>query len=273
MKQLLIGFANNISANKDGVRLWYKSFIKHSDAETVLIAANTTEEERLFCDQLGLKTELVELKDTRGINHKRIKYIIDFLRISDADIVLSTDVFDVAFQGNPFLKLNIDQYDFFVGSEGVKINQEPWNSNNINILFPGYYHKCSNQQVLCSGVVAGKRNVLIQIYERMLDLCENHSTNKHETQDQAALIVMANNNEIDRMKIFNLDDGWVVHSAVAGPTKFWQGWGFDKNLECGKPEICGNKICNAQGYVFDIVHQLNRIPEWHNMIIKEVVND
>jgi hypothetical protein len=185
---------------------------------------------------------------------------------------LSTDVFDVAFQGNPFLKLDTDSYDFFVGSEGVKVNQEPWNANNINVLFPKYYPKCIDKQVLCSGVVAAKKHILIKVYERMLDLCENHSTNNHPTQDQAALMVMANNEKIEKMKIFNLDDGWVIHSAVAGPTEFWNKWGFAENLECEKPEICGNKICNSKGMVFDIVHQFNRIPEWNDLIGKEVIN-
>lgn len=272
MKYLLIGFANNISVNKKKIEVWSKSFRQHCNADIVLIAANANKEDILFCEEISLKTELVELENVWGINHKRIKFIVDFLRKNDADVVLSTDVFDVAFQANPFVKLDTNQYDFFVGSEGVKTNQEPWNANNIKLLFPNDYPKCINKQILCSGVVAGKRNTLIKVYERMLDLCENHSTNKHPTQDQAALMVMAHGNGIDRLKIFNLDDGWVIHSAVAGPTEFWNKWGFEKNLECGKPEICGNRICNSKGYAFDIVHQFNRIPEWNNTIVEGVLN-
>jgi uncharacterized membrane protein len=41
MKQLLIGFANNISANKQKILVWHKTFKQHSNANAILIAANT----------------------------------------------------------------------------------------------------------------------------------------------------------------------------------------------------------------------------------------
>ena len=55
-----------------------------------------------------------------------------------------TDVFDVTFQGDPFIKMT-DEYDVFVGSEGVRINEEPWNRDVISKVFPEDLNICMSQ--------------------------------------------------------------------------------------------------------------------------------
>ncbi len=271
-KELLIGFANNISKYKNQISLWYNSFKKHSNSRVVLIAANINKQEAFILEKIGVEFISISLSDTAYINHKRIEYILNFLENTNEELILSTDVFDVAFQANPFVKLN-SNYDFFVASECINVCNEPWNSNNINSLFPQYYSKCHNNEVICSGVIAGKRNKLLHIYTRLLDLCDNHSTNKHNIKDQAALIVMINNNEIDKIKIFNLHDAWAVHCAVAGPTQFFDKWGFDRHIsKYGIPKIVDNKVYNSNNNLFDIVHQFNRIKEWNTAINQEYLN-
>jgi hypothetical protein len=104
----------------------------------------------------------------------------------------------------------------------------------------------------------------------MFDLCEGGSDD-HNIKDQAALIVMIANNEIERMKIFNLDEGWAMHCAVSGPTEFFVRWGFNNSLKYGTPKMLNNNVCTLNGDSFDMVHQFNRVPEWHE-IIKEKYN-
>jgi hypothetical protein len=265
MKKILVGLSNNIASNKDKVRLWSESFKRHSDGDVVLIAANMNDEDKYACDELGVDFKSVEISDTFYINHKRIECIREWIKNSDADIILSTDVFDVAFQNDPFKKMDLSNFDFFVGGEGVNVNQEPWNSNNISCLFQDQFQKCADKEVICSGVMAGKKSALLNVYDRMFELCEN-SPNHHNIKDQAALIVMIANNEIPKIKIFNLDDGWAVHCAVAGPTQFFEGWGFKDSLKYGIPKMIDGEICTAVGVPFDIVHQFNRTPEWHQQI-------
>ena len=104
----------------------------------------------------------------------------------------------------------------------------------------------------------------------MFELCEN-STNLTNIQDQAALIVMVKNKEIDNLKIFNLTEGWAVHCAIAGPTQFFESFGFKGNIEkrYGIPQLITDKICTKNGDPYDIVHQFNRIPEWNELLTKK----
>jgi len=265
MKKVLIGLSNNISGNKEKIKLWSQSFKKNSDGNVILLAANMSEEDKKVCDDLKIDFQSVTVDDSYYINHKRLEHIKDWIENSDADLILSTDVFDVAFQNDPFEKMDLNNFDFFVGGEGVNVNQDPWNSSNINSLFQDQSEKCANQEIICSGVMAGKRESLINVYNKMFELCEK-SPNNHNIKDQAALIVLIANNLIPKIKIFNLDEGWAVHCAVAGPTQFFESWGFKNNLKYGIPKMINGSICTEKGVPFDIVHQFNRIPDWHNQI-------
>jgi hypothetical protein len=267
MKKVLIGLSNNISANKEKINLWQKSFKKHSAADIVLIAANPNKEDESACKELGIEFHPVEIKDTHYLMHKRIKPISDWIKNSDSDMILCTDVFDVVFQNDPFKKIN-PEFDFFVGGEGINVIQDPWNANCISSLFENQFEKCANNEIICAGVLAGKRDALVRVYNEMYDLCEK-SPDKHNIKDQASLIVLVANNMIPKIKIFNLDEGWVVHCAVAGPTQFFESWGFKNNLKYGIPKMIDGQVCTADGEPFDIVHQFNRIPEWNEKIKKK----
>jgi hypothetical protein len=268
MKKALVGLANNIENNKDKIKVWYKSFKLHSDGDVMLIGANMSDNDKKVCEELEINFRSVSIENTWYINHKRLEHIRNWVAESDVDLVLSTDVFDVAFQADPFKKLDVENFDFFVGGEGVNVNQDPWNSQNISSIFGREaFEKCINKEIICSGVMAGKRDCFLSVYDRLFDLCEN-SSDGHNIKDQAALIMMITNNEIPKTKIFNLDDGWAVHCAVAGPTQFFESWGFKDNLKYGIPQMKEKKVCTAVGEFFDIVHQFNRIQEWEEIIRK-----
>jgi hypothetical protein len=269
MKKALLGLSNNVGLNIDKIKVWSKSFKKYSDGDVILLCANSNQEEIQFCIDNGIIPIPVNIDDTWRINHKRLERTFEFLENSDIELFLITDVFDVVFQSNPFDKLDLN-YDIFVGAEGVLVSEEPWNSDWINKLFPNDYYECINQEVICSGVIGGKRLPLINLYKRMFELCEN-STNLTNIQDQAALIVMVKNKEINNLKIFNLTDGWVVHCAIAGPTQFFESFGFKGNIEnrYGIPQLITDRICTKNGDPYDMVHQFNRIPEWNEILTNE----
>lgn len=265
MKTALLGLSNNVSSNIEKIKTWNNSFKKYCDGEVILLCANSSEEDLKACESLGIKPVPVTVKDTWYINHDRLKHNYEYLLQSDIDLFIVTDVFDVAFQGNPFTKLDTSNYDLFVSGEGVRVGQEPWNSSNINSIFPQHFEKCKPVEIINSGIIAGKREALVKLFKEMYDLCES-GLNHHNIKDQAALIVMVANNQIEKLKIFNLDDGWAMHCAVAGPTQFFEGWGFKSLLMYGIPYIQNGFIFTKQGQKYDIVHQFNRIPEWHEAI-------
>jgi hypothetical protein len=269
MKKALIGLSNNITQNINKVKVWANSFKKHSDGDVILLCANSSQEEISLCESMGIRAIPVVVEDTWYINHKRLLRSYEFFETSDIDLFLVTDVFDVVFQGDPFKKWDL-QYDVFVGGEGILVTDEPWNTDNISKIFPSEIEKCRPTEVICSGVIGGKRDALIKLYKRMYELCEG-GDNSHNIKDQAALIVMIANNEIENLKILNLDDSWAVHCAVAGPTQFFDAWGFRGKIKYGIPYSDGKYIYSKNGEMFDIVHQFNRIPEWNEFLTKEYV--
>lgn len=265
MKKALLGVANNLESNIQKVSLWSQSFKEVTDGEVILLLANGTEDDLRVCEELGITSHLVTVEDVWFFNHKRLEHTLNFLKSTDIDLFMITDVFDVVFQGDPFELMDTSSYSVFAGGEGVDINQEPWNMDNIKKIFPEYIDGCIGKEIVNSGVIGGTREGLIPVYERMFQLCEEGSDD-HNIKDQAAFNVMISRNEINGFKMFNLDEGWVQHSAVSGPTQFFKPWGFINNLKYGIPQMIDKTVCTSEGTPFRIAHQFNRVPEWHNLI-------
>ena len=270
MKKILTGLSNNIALNKHKIKVWSESFKRHSNGEVVLIAANANEEDINVCNELGIKYHLVSLEDTYHINHKRLEHTRDFLKVSDGELFLITDVFDVVFQSDPFAKFDLDTYNLFFAAEGVLVSEEPWNADVIMKVFGDEINSCRNSEIICSGVIGGKKEQLIDLYDKMFIKCES-GTDKHNIKDHAALILLLAYGQIENYKILTLNDGWAMHCATSGPTEFFIPWGM-KNTIQGRynvPKMIDNKVCTNDGRVFDIVHQFNRVPEWKEILTKE----
>jgi len=267
MKTALIGLSNNVFSNIGKIKIWANSFKRYTDGTVFLLCANSSVEELKMCETIGIVPVPVEVKNTWYINHDRLRHTYEFLKKSDVDLFAVTDVFDVIFQGNPFTKLDTANYDVFVSGEGVKVEEEPWNSDNINKIFPENLQICKQTEVINSGVMAGKRESLAKLLEQMYILCESGS-NAHNIKDQAALIVMVSKGQIEKLKVFNLDDAWAMHCAVAGPTPFFTGWGFKDKIKYGIPRMVDGAVVDKQNRKYDIVHQFNRVPEWRTTLEK-----
>lgn len=272
MKKILTGLSNNITQNKQKIKVWAKSFRKYCDGEIVLIAANATDDDIKTCEELNIKYYLVEELDTWFINNKRLRHTKDFLEQSDGDVFLITDVFDVLFQSNPFEKMDLDNNDVFISREGILVCEEPWNADVINRVFPDEISTCMQTEIVCSGIIGGKKESLIKLYNKLDYMCEN-SLDGHNIKDQAALIIMVKNNEIDRLKNFSLDEGWAMHCQSAGPTQFFESWGLKNAIirkGYGIPELKEDGVVYTQsGIKYDMVHQFNRVEEWKKIITKE----
>jgi len=272
MKKGLIGISNKITEHKEKIRIWSESFKKYvPDGEVVLLVANATEDDIKSVNELGISYSVIDEEiDQWYINNLRLIHTANYLKESDIDLFMVTDVFDVIFQSNPFDKFDTDNYDFFISGEGVTINEEPWNRDVLNKCFPEEVKHCLDTEIVCSGVMGGKRESLIPILERMYYMCINSDT-KHNIRDQAALIILVAKNEIDRIKIFNLNDGWAMHCASSGPTEYLHGWGMGGNITNrygGIPKMVDGVVCTHEGLTYDIAHQFNRIPEWHEILLK-----
>lgn len=271
MKKALIGISNKIKEHKNKIKIWKESFQKFSDGEAILIAANTDEEDIRICEEeLKIKYHKVDVGDPWYINNKRLYHISEYIKTTDIDLFLATDVFDVLFQGDPFLKFDLENYDLFVSNEGIMLREEPWNTDVINRCFPGQISLCINKEITCSGVIGGKRNELSYLFDRMFKMTEE-AENGHNVRDQAALILMMAKNEIERLKVFSVDDAWAMHCQSSGPTQFFESWGLKRNLSSryGIPKLVGDKIYTEDDKLYDIVHQFNRVPEWNKILTEK----
>jgi hypothetical protein len=271
MKKALIGISNNIKQNKNKIKVWSESFRKYSDGEVILIAANADDEDIRICEEeLKVKYHKVQIDELNFINNKRLRHISDYIKLSDIDLFLSTDVFDVVFQNNPFAKFDLENYDLFVGGEGIKLDEEPWNANVISNCFPDEIDKCIHNEIVCSGVMGGKKEQLAHLFDRMYDMTE-YAENGHNIRDQASLIIMISKNEIERLKIFKIDEGWAMHCSTSGPTDLFDRWGLRHKLSSRHqvPKLVDDKVYTGDDNLYDIVHQFNRIPEWNNILTKK----
>lgn len=271
MKKSLVGFCNNIEKNYFKVKVWANSFKTVSDAEIHLIVANPSKEDLDICEKLQIKTFIVTENDLHFVYHKRLLHTFEFLKQTDSELLIVTDVFDVVFQHNPFEKLDTNNYDLFFTGEGVNVSEEPWNGDVIQKVFGEEINTCRHHEIICSGVIAGKREQLIDLYQKMYLKCES-GTNNHNIKDQAALILLIANNQINNYNMLTLNEGWAMHCATSGPTQFFDSWGLRNaiQLRYHVPILRDDgKVYTENGILFDIVHQFNRIPEWYTILTKK----
>lgn len=261
MRKLLTGVCNNVTKNIDKILLWKNSFEKVvPEGSVVLLAYNPTPEDIKTLEDNNIMFLNVSEEGTETVNNQRLTILSDFFRhhAKYYDVCLSTDVFDVAFSRDPFKKLDLVKYDIFVAGEGVTHGEEPWNTDVMNKCFPKYNKVVKNQEVFCSGVIAGKPAQLSTFF---LDMVKITLTSKkgHDIEDQAAMNILISQNEKYNLKKFNLKDNWAIHLATGGPTQFFEPWGF-------KARIKDRYGITPDWTDYDIVHQFNRIPEIHESI-------
>lgn len=253
------------------LRPWCESSrVCTNTAERILIRTDprpsTPDDVETFCEQAGVQLVYRACNGTR-IHHERYHVAWEFLQeVSDAfDHVLWTDVYDVFFQRDPFpaiqetLRSNMKQV--IVGSEGLRVDQEPWNHDNVKRCFPHLVERCRDRDIVCSGVMAGTTRGMIDMFFLVYNLSRNVTA--HEIVDQSALIALMQT-ELAKscVHVTTNDEAIVVHCATSGPTQFFLPWGFKNNYKYSLPELSSDGEICVKGVPVAIVHQYVRIPEW-----------
>jgi len=272
MRKALTGVSNNVARNIDKIKVWAHSFEKHTGGDAILIAADMTEDDKLSLKANNIKYFEVKTDQNLTINDSRLIHTANWIEQSEYDLFMVTDVFDVCFQSDPFEMMDTNSYDFFAGSEGLIHTEEAWNLDVMKKAFPEHYDFIKPFEIICSGVMGGKKETLSKTLRMQQDLVDK-ALHGHDIRDQAALNILIYKNLVDRCRIFTPDEGWVVHCALSGPTFETGAWGLDKihANRYGLPVLEGNVLKNKHDQVFKIAHQYNRIPEWNEKITKQYV--
>lgn len=270
MKNLLIGTSDNIEKNFQKIELWADSFQPFGDV--MLITLNAQDSEIDLLKARNIKVYNISTQGSLSVNELRIQHqhvVLTNKELQDNyDLVFVTDVFDVVFQQDPSLKCDIEKYDLFMAYEGVLHCEEPWNMDVMKKCLPDEVETISNKLIICSGVLAGKPDKLAALFKHMDDMI-TISHKGHDIRDQAALNAILGKLHSNRdhcyyqnmaIRLFDLNDNWCIHCAVAGPTQFFEPWGFKRSIE--------RRYKKVPDFVdYDIVHQFNRIDEWNKAII------
>ena len=260
MRKLLTGVSDNITTHIDKILLWKKSFIDNTDQDVILLAFNATEEDINTLEKHNIQYQTVSNDSSETVNNSRLMPVSSFIREQQNkyDVILYTDVFDVAFIRDPFEDLDLVNYDVFVAGEGVTHNEEPWNTDVMQKCFSNRVPEMQTKEIFCSGVIAGKPKELANFIDDMW-LMLLKSEKGHDIADQAALNLVVNDSKDLRLKRMYLSDNWCIHLAVGGPTDFFEAWGFR------------NAIQKRYGFIpywsdYAIIHQFNRTPPIHKSL-------
>ena len=269
MKTLLLGTCDNLEKNMYKIRHWADSFQPYGDV--CLLTINAKDEELNMLEKSNIMYKNVSNDSSLTVNDLRLQlqhvYLSDKKTQDTYDLVLVTDVFDVVFKKDPTLKCDIEKYQLFMAYEGVLHAEEPWNMDVMKKCLPDHVESVANKLIICSGVLAGKPDKLAMLFKQMDDMVII-SKQGHDIRDQAALnaimgTLTSNSDHCyyqnNAVRLFDLNDNWCIHCAVAGPTQFFESWGFKNSIERRY-----KKVPKWEDY--DIVHQFNRIPEWNKAV-------
>jgi hypothetical protein len=260
----------------DQLKNWMLSAEKvRDDFDIGLVLLDDDQEIKDFCALKNIK--IFAFYDAKPMEHnhfffERCNIVSEiFMDMTDYDYVLLTDVRDVIFQENPFPKLlkTIGDKDGLLTSENIIIRNEPWNSNVFLQLFKRpIYEKIADNDVINGGVMFGKPKFLGQLNKLIFSV--THCLQGEAIRDQAGLQYLYHFYDLvkDKCVLATGKDMIVTHLAVAGPTEFYESWGFKNSLKCGQAvfDKTDNLIKHPDGEIYSIAHQYTRIPEWKSII-------
>jgi hypothetical protein len=183
-KDLIIGGASNYTWNQ--LKHWVNSIKKSGfQGDVVLVATNISKETIDKLTDEGVKLELYGVMQEdgsvkahgNGAPHvERFFYIWNYLNntMGQYDFVITTDTRDVVFQSNPTAWIDemifAGRESIIVSSEGMRYEDEPWNSQNLDQAFGPFFHRHYKEMVINNvGILAGEteyvRDLLFMIFQ------------------------------------------------------------------------------------------------------------
>lgn len=263
-KDLVLGVFKDYT-DFEVIRPWISS-IKRTDfdGDVVLIVSNTTDHMISCISELGAIAVKREPEEPNNIYSVRFRWIYDFLKNTNYNNVLVTDVKDVIFQENPsnYMGKNLlDGVNLVASTEAIKIKDEKFARENIGDSFGEYFlHEIQEEISCCAGVIAGTsdaiENLSFYIYEMSVNLSSNTGAS-----DQAAFnLLLRKHPWRDTTKIATLSEAWALNAGTTNPSDAPER--FYEFLTEPPAQLEGDVVVNSDGVAFAVVHQYDRNQEW-----------
>jgi hypothetical protein len=214
----------------------------------------------------------------------------------EMDWIITTDVKDVIFQHEPVRHLE-EQFNYMerdsapcivVAGEGLRYKDEPWSKNNMIESFgPPLYEHMKDKEIICAGVIAGKKEHILDLFLNVFLLCRGAPVYPPGGggPDQSALnITLASKAYQDKLFVAKSSHGFATHLGTTLPAieggsgdigqEYIKSSGVDKGilratLLDNDPYLEGDKVVNLRSEEFAIVHQYDRVPGWKDIINKK----
>ena len=265
-KNLIIGGFTNYGINE--LKPWVLSAKEVAgDNDVVLIAGKTTEETIKWLQNQGIIVVPMAQSQTVPVHVLRFLSIYEYLRNNWAKyrFVVTTDVKDVYFQLDPFDYIEKSMppgstTKLIIASEGLRYKDEPWGDENLKQAYGSYvYEEFKNNTIYNVGTFGG-------VSEYVKDMVFNIFTNAINRPipicDQAVFNVLIGTQPFK--DICYATDDWACEAGtVADPTKIEK---FRPNLLCYEPQFVDGVVKTFNQYIFPIVHQYDRVPEWKKFV-------
>ncbi len=178
------------------------------------------------------------------------------------DYVITTDVRDVIFQTDPvqWLRENLGDKKLVAGSESIRYRDEAWNRENLLQAYGAQiYDLFKDNEVYNVGTLGDTAEA---VKDLMLNIFSASVGRHYAVVDQAVFNVMIQSAPYkDIVKFASAADGWACQAGVsAAPDKVT---GFRPFLTDKEPLCDKGVVKTAEGKIFSLVHQYNRVPEWN----------
>ena len=192
------------------------------------------------------------------------QYLENIPNIDDYRYVISTDVKDVVFQRNPseWLEQNLKDYKICASSESLTYEHEPWGADNMQGSYPAFYDNMKRKPIWNCGVQAGDIKTMKDLWLQIWLTC--HAAQR-PNPDQAAYNLLLSLEPWSSITSFCYsEDGWACQAGTTvDPLKIdgFRPWLLEK-----EPIWNGSMTATSQGNAHYILHQWDRITQWHSAI-------
>lgn len=208
----------------------------------------------------------------------------------DVDTVISTDIRDVVFQSDPgsWYKNNIQDYSILATGEGIKYRHEDWNGDNLEQHFgKTKFLQFADKETLCSGIIAGKKEILIELYKTIYEL-SFFSNDPSAFIDQIFYNIAIYDIYHEETRIISGDNNWCANlgtlKAIPANTPEWSTASrsqlhsferirtnktFEEAMLCKVPEMINGQVISSNSKPYVIVHQYDRYQPWKEILLEK----
>jgi len=214
--------------------------------------------------------KIVSYKSALKIHIERFYFIHKYLLETwkNYDYVLTTDVRDIIFQTDPakWLSDNLGDKKLVAGGESIRFRDEPWNRQNLFETYgAGLYDLFKDNEVYNVGTLGGTSEAMKDLALHIFSASVNRQI---PIVDQATFNVLIQSPPIkDLVKFARASDGWACQAGVSvDPSKIEH---FRPFLMDKEPLFENGVVKTAEGKIYSIVHQYDRVPSWNEYFVRK----